>query len=213
VPKFDSAYFVKICGVTTLGDANAAVEAGASAVGLILAESPRQLSLDRAMAIAEATKGRTLRTLVFRDNDDDFILQAVDSIDAELVQIHGSLSDDLLDQLRERQRRVIKALPIASDEYFEYDESRVDAVLIDGATPGSGTSHSWEALQERSFKVPVIAAGGLNDENVAEIIGTTYVWGVDCASGVESSPGVKDRDRLRRFVDHAGEAFRQRAAP
>lgn len=209
--ELDAPFFIKICGVTTLGDANAAIDAGASAVGLILATSPRQLSLDRALAIAEATNGRTLRTLVFHDNSDDFIRNAVDLIDAELIQIHGPLSDALLGHLRDRHRLVIKALSIASDEFYDFSEDRVDAVLVDGATPGSGQSHSWEELSERSFDVPIIAAGGLNETNVAQVIDTLPVWGVDSASGVESSPGIKDRGRLHDFIDNARGAFRERA--
>ena len=112
-------YFVKICGLTTLGDANAAIDAGASAIGLILASSPRQLTLDRALAIAAGTKGRALRVLVFRDNDDESIVQSLELIDADFVQLHGPLSDDLLRQLRTRQVRVIKALSIGSEEFFE----------------------------------------------------------------------------------------------
>lgn len=209
--ELDAPFFIKICGVTTLGDANAAIDAGASAVGLILATSPRQLSLDRALAIAEATNGRTLRTLVFHDNSDDFIRNAVDLIDAELIQIHGPLSDALLAHLRDRHRLVIKALSIASDEFYDFAEDRVDAVLVDGATPGSGLSHSWEELSERSFDVPIIAAGGLNETNVAQVIDTFSVWGVDSASGVESSPGIKDRGRLHEFIDSARGAFLERA--
>jgi phosphoribosylanthranilate isomerase len=211
VADLDSAYFVKICGVTSLGDANAAIDAGASAIGLNLATSSRHLSLDRALAIAEATRGRVLRTLIFFDNDDEFIVQAVDLIDADVVQIHGALSDSLLGQLRERDVQIIKALAIGTDEFYGFDESIVDAVMVDGATPGSGLSHSWEELAERSFGVPVIAAGGLNDDNVARVIELTGAWGVDSASGVESSPGIKDRDRMSDFVANAQKAFRARS--
>jgi phosphoribosylanthranilate isomerase len=211
VTEFDAPFFVKICGITTLGDANAAIDAGANAIGLILASSPRQLSLDRALAIAESTKGRVLRTLVFRDNDDDFIRAALDLVDADVVQVHGPLSDGLLESLHERDLRVIKALSIGSDEFYDFGDNRIDAVLVDGATPGSGVSHSWEELSERSFDVPIIAAGGLDESNVASVIAATRVWGVDSASGVESSPGVKDRDRLTNFVINAREAFGQRA--
>jgi phosphoribosylanthranilate isomerase len=211
VTEFDAPFFVKICGVTTLGDAQAAVDAGANAIGLILATSPRQLTLERALAIAEATKGNVLRTLVFRENDDDFILQALEVVDADVVQVHGTLGDELLAGLRDRDLRVVKALSIGSDEFYDFDEDRVDAVLVDGASPGSGESHSWDELMGRSFAVPTIAAGGLDDSNVASVIGTTGVWGVDSASGVESSPGVKDRERLIRFVDNARDAFRERA--
>ena len=208
--EFDAPFFVKVCGVTTLGDANAAIDAGANAIGLILASSPRQLSLDRAMAIAESTKDRVLRTLVFRDNDDDFVRDALDLVEVDVVQIHGALSDELLESLRERELLVIKALSIGSDEFYDFADDRVNAVLIDGARPGSGETHSWEELSERSFDVPIIAAGGLDESNVASVIGVTRVWGVDSASGVESSPGVKDRERLINFVDHARDAFRER---
>jgi phosphoribosylanthranilate isomerase len=210
VTDFDASFFVKICGVTTLGDANAAIDAGASAVGLNLATSSRHLSLDRALAIAEATRGRVLRTLVFFDNDDESILHAVDLIEPDAVQIHGPMSDALIAQLRQRDVRIIKALSIASDEFYDFDDASVDAVMVDGATPGSGESHSWEELFERSFSVPVIAAGGLNDANVANVIKETRVWGVDSASGVESSPGVKDRERMNDFVANAQGAFRDR---
>jgi phosphoribosylanthranilate isomerase len=212
VTDFDTANFVKICGVTSLGDANAAIDAGASAIGLNLATSSRHLSLDRALAIAEATKDRVLRTLIFFDNDDSFIVEAVDLIGADAVQIHGPLSEVLLGQLRQRDVRIIKALAIGTDEFFGFNDGNVDAVLVDGATPGSGENHSWDELTERSFDVPVIAAGGLNDDNVGNIIALTDVWGVDSASGVESAPGIKDRDRMRRFVSNAHDAFRERSA-
>jgi phosphoribosylanthranilate isomerase len=211
VTDFASPFFVKICGVTTLGDANAAIDAGADAIGLNLSTSPRQLSLERALAIAEATKGRVLRTLIFRDHDDDAIRHALDVVEADAVQLYGDVSDALLGDLRARGLRVIKALSIGTDEFYDFQESGVDAVLVDGATPGSGESHSWGELLERSFTVPVIAAGGLDDSNVAVVIAETTVWGVDSASGVESSPGVKDRQRMVDFVGRARAAFGERA--
>jgi phosphoribosylanthranilate isomerase len=205
-------YFIKICGLTTLGDANAAIDAGANAIGLILASSPRQLTLDRALAIAAGTKGRVLRTLVFRENTDESIVDALELIDADYVQLHGPLSDELARHLRGRSVRVIKALPIGTEEFFEFDDDGVDAVLIDGAAPGSGARHSWDELADRSFAAPIIAAGGLDDANVVDVIVGTGVWGVDVASGVESSPGVKDRERMVRFIERARSAFAARAA-
>jgi phosphoribosylanthranilate isomerase len=126
------------------------------------------------------------------------------------VQLHGPLSDDLLRYLREQGVGVIKALSITSDEFYDFDEGRVDVVMVDGAAPGSGESHSWEELADRPFAVPVLAAGGLNDANVAAVITTSPVWGVDAASGVESSPGIKDRDKIERFVTNALAAFQAR---
>jgi phosphoribosylanthranilate isomerase len=212
VTDFTVPFFVKICGVTTLGDANAAIDVGADAVGLILATSPRQLSVDRAFAIAEATRGRVQRTLVFRDNTDKQIVELVELIRPDAVQLHGALSDVLLARMRDDGVAVIKALSIASDEFYHFDDARVDAVMVDGATPGSGQSHSWEELAERHFTVPVIAAGGLTESNVADVIAACSVWGVDSASGVEATPGVKDRDKMERFVFNAHAAFRGRVA-
>ena len=122
-------------------------------------------------------------------------------VEPDAVQLHGPLSDDLHRRLRARGVSIVKALSIGSDEFYSFDERAVDAVMVDGATPGSGVAHSWEELATRSFSVPVIAAGGLSDRNVADVIAETGVWGVDSASGVESAPGVKDRDlidQLRR---------------
>ena len=141
------AVYIKICGITTLGDANAVIDAGADALGLILAKSPRQLSLDRALAIAEATKGASCGRPSFDDNDDDFVLESVELLgrrrraDPRPVE-RGSASR----RCATSGVDVIKALSIASDEFFDFDESAVDAVLIDGATPGSGQAHSWEEL-------------------------------------------------------------------
>jgi phosphoribosylanthranilate isomerase len=203
--------YIKICGVTTLGDANAIIDAGASALGLILTKSPRQLSLDRALAIAAATKGRIVRTAVFNEDSDDVVLEAVNVLDVDAVQLHGPLSDSLHAALRERGLTIVKALSIGSDEFFEFDESAVDVVHIDGARPGSGQAHSWDELGARPFSVPVIAAGGLRPDSVAHVITFINVWGVDTASGVESSPGVKDRELVKRFVHNAVTAFEQRA--
>jgi phosphoribosylanthranilate isomerase len=88
----------------------------------------------------------------------------------------------------------------------------VDAVLVDGPSPGSGVAHSFGALTERTFGRPVIAAGGLTPLSVVAVIDAYDVWGVDVASGVESSPGVKDPDRVAEFVDAARRAFAARAA-
>jgi phosphoribosylanthranilate isomerase len=148
---------------------------------------------------------------VFNDDGDDVVLEAVDLLDVDAVQLHGPLSDSLLAALRERGLTIVKALSIGSDEFFDFDERTVDMVLIDGALPGSGRAHSWDELGARQFNVPVIAAGGLRPDSVAQLITLIDVWGVDTASGVESSPGIKDRELVKRFVDDATTAFEQRA--
>lgn len=202
--------YVKICGVTSVEDATMVAGAGASALGLIFAESPRRLSIAQAGEIVEATTGRLLRCAVFRYDGDAFILERLDALGAEgieIVQLHGELSDALLAALRERSLLIVKALNIEAEEFDDFDETSVDAVMVDGAKPGSGQAHPWERLRTRRFRVPVIAAGGLNPGNVEEILRLTGVTGADCASGVESRPGVKDPELVGRFIANARRAL------
>jgi phosphoribosylanthranilate isomerase len=198
---------VKVCGVTNVADATMAADLGASAIGLILAESPRRVTRKQANEIAASVKGRVLRCAVFRNESDDVMVETLNTLDVDGVQVHGALSTALLASLRQRFLFVIKALTIDADEFMEFDEALVDAVLIDGPQPGSGVTHSWDRLVERHFRAPVIAAGGLNPINVANVIETTSAWGVDCASGVESGPGAKDHDLVQRYVTNARDAF------
>jgi phosphoribosylanthranilate isomerase len=208
VAKFsDAPSFVKICGITSMDDAHVAVDAGADAIGLIFASSVRQLTVERAREIAAATRGSIQRVGVFRENSDDFIADAVDRCGVDAAQIHGPLSDELRTLLRARGVLIIKALSIGSEEFFEFDDASVDAVLIDGPTPGSGETHPWHELERRHFARSVIVAGGLNALNVVDVLATTRAWGADVSSGVESAPGVKDPSNVRDFVTNARAYF------
>ncbi|MCU1363942.1 MAG: N-(5-phosphoribosyl)anthranilate isomerase [Acidimicrobiaceae bacterium] len=210
MPKTIAPGFVKICGVTSLDDAKVVVDAGASALGLVLAASPRQLTLDQARVIADATTGNLLRFAVFRHNDDEFILEHVDALRPDVVQVHGTLSVSLLRALRERPVLVVKALSVDEPEFLTFDDTRVEAVLIDGPRPGSGSTYSRDHLERREFHVPVIAAGGLTARNVADLIDASRVSGVDTSSGVEKGPGAKDHDLVREFIVTARAAFAAR---
>lgn len=203
-------FLVKICGVTTVHDALAVHDAGASALGLILATSKRQITVARAAEIARATDGGPLRVGVFRNDSDDFILEVVDATGVEVVQVHGPLNGELLEKLKRRGVAVVKALSLGDQEFVEFDERTVDAVLVDGPEPGSGEEHSWVQVQDRRFRVPLIAAGGLTPDNVGSVISLVRPWGVDVSTGVEASPGVKDISLVSSFVTRARRAFLQR---
>jgi phosphoribosylanthranilate isomerase len=201
--------FVKVCGVTNVADAEVAVSAGASAIGLILSESPRRVTLERARGISAAVNGEVLRCAVVRHESIDDALAMLDGLDVDVLQVHGVLSPTLAAAARDRSLILVKALDIEGPEFDEFDDAIVDAVLIDGPRPGSGVTHSWDRLAERHFRVPVIAAGGLNPDNVADVISATNAWGVDCASGVESGPRQKDAELVRRYVANAHDSFSQ----
>ena len=192
--------FIKICGVTSVPDAQLVLDAGATAVGIILAPSPRQVSLAVASAITQRVADDLVRVGVFRDNDDDFVARAVRTAHFDAVQIHGPLSDGLCEHLTRRGVAVIKALAIGSGEFDTFDDSMVDAILIDGPVPGSGVTHPWSELHRRSWTRPIIAAGGLNPQNVDNVLTLTQAWGCDVATGVESSPGVKSAAKVLEFV-------------
>lgn len=209
--EFTGPSYIKICGVARLEDVEGAVAAGADGLGLILAQSPREVSLEVARVLADAARGRVLVSAVFRGREDDFILGAANALDVDVVQVHGPLSEALLEGLRSDARLVVKALAIDSDEFLDFDDALVDAVLIEGPTPGSGRTHSWDRLVERHFRVRVIAAGGLAPANVADTVRRTGAWGVDVASGVESTPGVKDHTLVRQFVENARRALEERS--
>ncbi len=205
--EFASRPLVKICGVTSIEDARLVADAGADVVGLILAESARQISPDTARSVAAAVRGSILVALVVRNQSDEFICSSVETVGPNIVQVHGPLSRDLAQRLRRDGRLVVKALAIGSAEFEQFDESSVDAVLVDGPTPGAGRSHSWDALARRHFECPVIAAGGLTPDNVIATIELVHPQGVDCASGVEASPGRKDPTLVRHFVENARRGF------
>ncbi len=187
-------------------DARLVRDAGADALGVIFATSKRQVDVARARDIVVASEG-LVRVGVFRDNAPAFVLDAAMGSGVDVVQIHGPLDDALLEQLRRQGLGVIKALAIASDDFSTFDDSRVDAVLVDGVEPGSGDAHSWEELSSRRFVVPIIAAGGLTVDNVANVIARVQPWGADVATGVESSPGEKDVELVTSFVNLARSAY------
>jgi phosphoribosylanthranilate isomerase len=187
-------------------DAETVRDAGADALGVIFAASKRHVDADVATEIVEASEG-IVHVGVFRDNDTRFVLDMTEASGVEIVQIHGPLDPDLLEELRARRRGVIKALAVGSEEFFDFDETSVDAVLVDGLDPGSGLEHSWDAVVGRPFAVPVIAAGGLRADNVSQVIALVRPWGVDVATGVESTPGVKDALRVASFVQVAAASF------
>ena len=199
--------FVKVCGVTSIDDATLVHDAGADALGLIIAPSRRRVTVTEACEVAAWAKDKLLSVLVVRELDDETILDAVNRIGPDAVQLHDAVSPALGAGLRERGHLVIRALAIGSDEFWRFDDSTVDAVLLDGQRPGSGAVHDWHDVEQRSWTRPIIAAGGLTSSNVSEIISRPWVWGVDVASGVETSPGHKDRDAVAAFVANARDAF------
>ena len=185
---------VKICGITNQSDATAAIAAGASALGFnFYPRSPRFLAPEAAAAIR--TGGGTLRVGIFVDEDPRRLLEIARLARLDVVQLHGAE----LPPIAYPGVRVWKALRVGdtwdANEAAAYE---AEAILLDGPAPGSGRPFDWRRTPALPQKI--ILAGGLDAGNVAAAIAAVRPWGVDACSRLESAPGVKDHDKMRRFL-------------
>jgi phosphoribosylanthranilate isomerase len=215
---------VKICGVTTPEDARTAAEAGADAVGLnFYPKSPRYLAPEAARAVAGAVPRGVVKVGLFVNAPVEEVCRAFDGLGLDLVQLHGDEPPQVLADLEGRP--VMRAFRLGPEgmlpvgEYLGQCEQlgrMPELVLLDafrkGAYGGTGEVADWSAAKtyrpvgDRPLP-PLVLAGGLTPENVAEAIRTVRPAAVDTASGVESAPGRKDPELVRRFVRAAIEAL------
>jgi phosphoribosylanthranilate isomerase len=217
-------YRVKICGITNVDDALAAVAAGADAIGLnFYGGSARCVQPVEAKRIAEELANETVRVGVFVNASADEIRHICREALIHLIQLHGNEPPAFLGQLNRdfdiiRARRLDERGTAAIAEDIEACckgvEVGPDAILIDAAAAGqfggTGRTVDWRLLanhDEWSRSLPLILAGGLTPENVAEAIRIVRPHAVDVASGVESSPRKKDAVKMRDFVAAARAAF------
>lgn len=215
---------IKICGITSVQDALAAVEAGADAIGLnFYAGSPRCTNLRDAIQIAEALEGDAQRIGVFANESAAAIRHICAETDILRVQLHGDEPPAIVSALRSdfqviRARRLDErgVTPIQDDiaACRALCGLAPNAILVDAATigqfGGTGKTVDWACVanyQQWLGDVRLILAGGLTPENVAEAIRIVRPHAVDVASGVESSPGKKDPGKIRDFVTAARKAF------
>lgn len=196
---------VKICGVTTIDDAQAAVAAGADAIGLnFYAGSARCVSAETAAAIVATLPSSVWRVGVFVDAPRAEIERVIARCGLDTLQFHGSESPDAC---RGWGQRVIKAIRVRDAETLPQAQSYpVDFILadayVDGLAGGTGRAVPPEWLHGIACE-RLILAGGLTPETVAEAVRHVRPFAVDVASGVERAPGRKDHERMRRFISNA----------
>jgi phosphoribosylanthranilate isomerase len=194
---------IKFCGITTLGDAERAVAAGAWAVGLVLwPHSPRACDPDTAAEIAAALKRRAEIVGVFVNPTLEQVAQAADAIGLTMLQLHGDEGPSFCaESARRTGCKVIKAARIRGRADLQALASfHTDYHLLDGRVPGSGLTFDWDLARSHRGPTPVILSGGLSPENVGEAITAVRPFAVDVASGVERSPGRKDPRKLEAFA-------------
>ncbi len=207
---------VKICGLTREEDLAVAVAAGADAVGFIVGvpSSPRNLTLERAEMLLSQVPIFVDSVVVMAPKSIKQLVEVCERLKPSAIQIHGKEQLDS-SEIREKIKdtRLIKTVYVtesALNETAIEDSKMFDALLLDsfskGQYGGTGKVHDWtlsRQIKEAVAPVPVILAGGLKPENVKEAILTVQPYAVDVASGVELSPGVKDHEKVRTFVENA----------
>ena len=200
---------VKICGITSVTDAHNAAAAGADALGFVFYEkSSRYISAEKAAEICNVLPPFVTSVGLFMNADREQVEQTLSVVSLDLLQFHGGETPEFC---RSFGRPYIKAVGIdGMNDFAEYADQYPDAlgILVDshalGKAGGTGETFDWKLLP-KNYSKPIILAGGLNPENVAEACRETSVYALDLSSGVESSPGIKSKakiDALMREVKH-----------
>ncbi len=195
--------FVKICGITNEEDALMSVAMGADALGFVFAPSSRQVAVDRVRDIVKRLPPEVLTIGVFRDEAAQRVVELANAANLRGVQLHGHEQPAEGNWIRQRIPFVMQAFAATDPALEKADEYGVDALLLDGATPGSGQVFDWSVAQLMPVGRRILLAGGLTPENVEEAVRTVRPWGVDVSSGVEAAPGRKDVRKVMAFVNAA----------
>lgn len=199
----------KVCGLTNEADVDAAVDAGADALGFIVdvdVDTPREITPAKAEALIESVPPFVTTTLVTMPDSAAQAVTLAELVGADAIQTHGLPPEDIAVVIADFHGAVVPA--VSTDEVEEY--ANVGHALLvdtpsDGGGGGTGETHDWGATRAATAEVdrPVVLAGGLTPENVTDAIAAVDPYAVDVASGVEQEGGVKDHDAVRAFVNRA----------
>ena len=208
---------VKICGLTNVDDALFAAEAGADLLGMIFyPPSPRYVTIERAREIVRAVRDagfERVHLVGVTVNAPRYLLDLLlEDVGVDLIQLHG---DEAPVILADYEGRAYKALRPHTEEELDLDAPwfldmgpregprlLIDAA-IKGAYGGTGSLANWDVARRLARRYPILLAGGLTPENVADAVRAVRPWGVDVSSGVEREPGKKDWEKVRAFIDRA----------
>lgn len=205
---------IKMCGTTSIEDALKAVELGVDGLGFIFVESsPRFIEAEKARDITRSLPPFINKVGVFVNEGATEIEEMVDYLGLDIVQLHGDESPELCDEIRRSlpSCSIIKAFRVGEhtreQDFTPYNDV-VQGFLLDTYVKdkegGTGDSFDWEIIPRLNLQLPFLLAGGLNPENITEalkLLAPYGVYGVDVNSGVESSPGIKDHERLQKFIE------------
>ena len=200
---------VKVCGITRLEDAKAAIRAGADALGFVFyRKSPRYISPSKALKILEALPPFVSKVGVFVNERTGAIRDISGFCALDAVQLHGEEDNHFCHRLKRYGLKIIKGFRVAADfNIAQVEGYRVDGHLFDahaeGEYGGTGKVFAWEILKGLHTPVPRIISGGLTSENVGAAIAALNPFAVDVSSSIEVSPGVKDHKKMADFIRRA----------
>jgi len=195
---------IKICGIKTVDDALAAMDAGADILGFnFYPKSPRYIDMGQCRDIMYVMRryGHIKYIGVFVNSSAEEVHAIMDTCGLSFAQLHGDESPEFVEALQDKSFKAFRGIP---DDVSGFVREDAPAFLIDasvkGLYGGSGMTADWDGAAGLAKKYPLLLAGGLTPENVADAIGRVKPWGVDVASGVESAPGKKDAGKMVQFV-------------
>ena len=195
---------IKICGIKTVDDARAAMGAGAEMLGFnFYPKSPRYIEVGTCRDIMSVMRkyGHITYVGVFVNASTEEVRATMETCGLNLAQLHGDETSEMVQSLYGKAFKAFRGIP---QNINGFAREEAPALLVDasvkGAYGGTGITADWRSAAELAKHYPLLLAGGLTPENVAEAVWQVRPWGVDVASGVEAAPGVKDAGKLKAFV-------------
>ncbi len=204
---------VKICGITSVADAQAAAGAGADLIGLMFYDkSPRNITLETAAEIARSISPFVVKVGVFVNPTEELVARAIAECNLSLLQFHGEETPEFCTKFGVMSMKAFRVRDAESLRALA--DYNTDAWLLDAYSPdalgGTGEKFNWElAIEARKLGYPIFLAGGLTPDNVGDAVSLVQPFGVDVSSGVEMSPGKKDPAKVKLFIERAKAAAMQ----
>ncbi len=194
---------IKVCGITSPEALDAAINAGAHAVGFVFADSPRKVSTTIAAKLAKKVPGSVLKFGVFRHPSPELVARVAASVPLDFAQSDAS-DEEMFKGFAPQKFQFLPVLRdgpnLTKDLEVELARGRGRPIMIEAPVSGAGVKPDWRRIAALRERPRTYLAGGLTPENVAEAIRVVKPYAVDVSSGVESAPGIKDPDKIKAFI-------------
>lgn len=198
---------IKICGITKPEEIKILNEEKPDFAGFVFAESKRKVDAKTSKTLIELLDKDIKTVGVFRNNNMEYILEVLKTVKLDIIQLHGSESNDFINELSNKTDCIIwKAFSINSKEDIDViNKCPVNTILLDGSNPGSGKAFNWEHLNNKKINKNIIIAGGINEDNILDAMRTFNPFAADMSSSVETIDDkgnrIKDKSKIHRIIN------------